>query len=83
MKQNGQWLSQVRIRSNTALVELHAERRAVGLVDLDDPLQTAPPEVELDVRTVGLELVRDHVADRLAVDREHLVAHDHARERGR
>ena len=83
MKQNGQWLSQVRTRSNTALVELEAERRAVGLVDLDDPLQPAPAQLELDVRAVGLELVRDHVAHRLAVDREHLVADDDARPRGR
>ena len=83
MKQNGQWLSQVRTRSNTALVELDAERRAFGLVDLHDPLHAAPPQVELDVRAVDLDLVRDDVADDLAVDREHLVAHDHARPCGR
>ena len=63
--------------------ELDAERRALGLVDVHDPLQAAPPEVELDVRAVDLDLVRDDVAHHLAVDREHLVAHDHARERGR
>ncbi len=48
-----------------------------------DPLHTAPPQVELDVRAVDLELVGDDVPDDLAVDREHLVAHDHARPRGR
>ena len=63
--------------------QLDAERRAFGLVDVDDPFQTAAPKVELDVRAVDLDLVRDHVAYDLAVDREHLVADDHARERGR
>ncbi len=63
--------------------QLDPERRALGLVDLHDPLHTAPAQVELHVRAVDLDLVRDDVAEYLAVDREHLVAHDDARLRGR
>ena len=68
MKQNGQWLSQVRTRSNTALGELEAERRARGLVDHDAALEPAAADLELDARLVGLELVPDDVAHDLAVD---------------
>ena len=58
MKQNGQWLSHVRTRSNTALGELEAERRACGLVDDHELLEAAPADLELDARLVGLDLVR-------------------------
>ena len=79
MKQNGQWLSQVRTRSNTALVELEAERRARGLLDDHELLEPAAPDLELDARLVGLDLVADDVAHRLTVEREELVAGEEPR----
>ncbi len=59
------------------------EGRAIGLVDADDPFETTATQIELNLRSVDLNLVRDHVAHHLPVDREHLVADDHARERSR
>ncbi len=63
--------------------QLDPERGPLGLLDQDDTLHTAAPEFELDVGGVDLDLVRDHVPDDLAVDREHLVTHQHTRPRGR
>ncbi len=73
MKQNGQWLSQVRTRSNTALGEIEPQGRARGLVDRHELLEPAPADLELDARLVGLDLVSDDVAHHLAVEREQLV----------
>ena len=73
MKQNGQWLSHVRTRSNTALVEVEPERRARGLLDQHELLEPAAADLELDARLVGLDLVPDDVAHHLAVEREQLV----------
>ncbi len=74
MKQNGQWLSQVRTRSNTALASSTPSGAPVGLVDHDRARARPAADLELDARPVDLELVRDDVAEILAVDREHLVA---------
>ena len=63
--------------------QLDAQGRAVGLVDVHHPFESTSAQVELDVRAVDLDLIRDHVAHDLTVDREHLVTHDDARERGR
>ena len=49
--------------------ELEAERRAVGLVDHERALEPAAAHLELDAWPVGVELVRDHVPQVLAVDR--------------
>ena len=58
MKQNGQWLSQVRTRSNTALSRSRPERHARGFVDHDETLEPAAAELELHAGLVGLDLVR-------------------------
>ncbi len=63
--------------------QLDAERRTFGLLDVHRTLEPAPAQVELDLGTVDLDLVRDHVANRLAVDRKDLVAHQHTRPRRR
>src|SRR5215831_8922216 len=68
MKQNGQWLSHVCTRSNTGLASSRPSR--------------APPQLELDVRPVDVQLVRDDVAQRLAVDADDLVARGDARAGG-
>ena len=54
--------------------ELEPERRAFGLADDDLLLQPAPPHLEVDLGPVGVQLVRDHVAELLAVDGEDLVS---------
>jgi 4-hydroxy-3-methylbut-2-en-1-yl diphosphate reductase len=56
--------------------ELESERRAVGLLDGHVLLESAAPKFELDERSVDVDLVRDDVAQRLAVHREHFVARD-------
>ena len=63
MKQNGQWLSHVRHP-----VE-HRARRARGRAarpsafsTTTEPLEPAAAHLELDARPVGLQLVRDDVA---------------------
>ena len=63
--------------------ELQAQRCAVGLVDHQRALQATASHLELDTRTVGVQLVRDHVAEVVAVDQHDLVARVDARERGR
>ena len=68
MKQNGQWLSQVRTRSKTALAE-PSPSGAPGAFSHDDPtLEPAASHLELDLRLVGVELVADDVAHHLTVD---------------
>ena len=62
-------------------VELEAERRAGGLVDRDEVLEAAAADLELDDGLVGLELVADDVAHRLAVQAEDLVAGEDSRRR--
>ena len=79
MKQNGQWLSQVRTRSNTALASSSPSGLAGALVDDHLALEPAAPQLELDVWLVGLDLVLDDVAHRLAVEREELVAGEEPR----
>ena len=54
--------------------ELHAERLAGALLDDDAVLHAAAIELQLDDGFVGVQLVADDVADRLAVDGEELVA---------
>ena len=79
MKQNGQWLSHVRTWSKTALGEVEAERRAGVLVDDHAPLEAPATDLQLDPRLVGLELVADHVAHRLTVHADELVAREETR----
>ena len=50
MKQNSQWLSQVRTRSKIGDGDLEPERLAVLLFDRDLELQAAPDDLELDDR---------------------------------
>ena len=54
--------------------ELEAERRAFRLAHHDLLLEAAPPDLEVDLGAVGVQLVGDHVAELLAVDRQNLVA---------
>ena len=54
--------------------ELEPERRTLLLVHHQLLLEPAPPDFEVDLGRVGLQLVGDHVAELLAVDREDLVA---------
>ena len=74
MKQNGQWLSQVRTRSNTALSRSRPSDAPGGLLDQHELLEPATADFELDGGLVGLDLVPDDVAHHLAVEREQLVA---------
>ena len=74
MKQNGQWLSQVRHAVEHRALEVEPERRAGVLLDHHELLEAAAADLELDARLVGLDLVADDVAHRLAVEREQLVA---------
>ena len=54
MKQNSQWLSHVRTRSNTALDTSTPSGSPAALVDLDVELDPAArASVELDLRLVG------------------------------
>ncbi len=55
-------------------VELEAERSAGLFVHDHGSLDTAPTQLDLDLRLVGLDLVPDHVAQAFAVEREKLVA---------
>ena len=54
--------------------ELDAERLPRSLLHREVPLEPAATQLELDERLVGLELVPDDVAHRLAVEAEDLVA---------
>ena len=73
MKQNGQWLSQVRTRSNTALASSRPSGAPAAFSTTHELLEPAAADLELDARLVGLDLVADDVAHRLAVEREQLV----------
>ena len=64
MKQNGQWLSHVRTRSNTALASSTPSGSPARLLHRDVPLEPAATQLELDERLVGLDLVPDDVAHR-------------------
>ena len=83
MKQKGQWLSQVRTRSKTALASSRPSGSPAGFSTTTDALEPAATELELDVGLVGLQLVADDVAHRLAVDAEELVAGRESRRRSR
>ena len=74
MKQNGQWLSQVCTRSNTACASSRPSGAPSALSHDELLLEAAPPHFEVDLGAVGLDLVRDHVAELLAVDGQNLVA---------
>ena len=54
--------------------ELEPERRAFRLAHHELPFEAAPADFEVDLGAVGVQLVRDHVAELLAVDRQDLVA---------
>ena len=58
MKQNGQWLSHVRTRSNTALASSRPSGAPAAFSTTHDALEPAAAHLELDARAVGLELVR-------------------------
>ena len=74
MKQNSQWLSQVRTRSKIA-AEISSPRGSPCLLDDRDlELDPAPDDLELDDRLVGEQLVLDDVAGHLAIHRTELVA---------
>ena len=64
MKQNGQWLSQVRTRSNTALASSRPSGAPAALSTTTELLEPAAAQLELDTRLVGLDLVADDVAQR-------------------
>ena len=81
MKQNSQWLSQVRTWSKSADCTSTPERLAGPLVDLDGQLEAPAPEVEHGIGVVDQEPPLDDVAGHLAVDGVDLVAHLDARER--
>ena len=55
MKQNSQWLSHVRTRSNTALDTSTPSGSPAALGDRDDELEPAAAELELDFGFVGGE----------------------------
>ena len=82
MKQNGQWLSQVCTRSNTALASSSPSGAPAGLstriVRSRPPRRTSSSTVGL----VGLQLVADDVAKILTVDGDDLVAREQPRLRG-
>ena len=81
MKQNSQWLSHVRTRSNTALDTSAPSGSPAALLDLDGQLEAAAVDLELELGVVGQQPPLDHVARYLAVDRTHLVAGDARRSR--
>ena len=54
--------------------ELDTERRAFGLVHHELLLEAAAPHFEVDLGAVDVDLVRDDVAELLAVDGQNLVA---------
>ena len=64
-------------------LEVEPERRARGLVDDHQLLETAAPKLELHAGLVGLNLVTDDVAHRFAVERQELVAGEEPRSVGR
>jgi hypothetical protein len=59
--------------------ELESQGGAVGLVDHDESLEPSPPQFQLHTRAVGVQLVRDDVAEVVTVDRDDLVARVDAR----
>ena len=61
MKQNSQWLSHVRTRSNTADCTSTPRVSPARLATLDRELDTAPDHVELDIGLVGRQPPLDHV----------------------
>ena len=73
MKQNSQWLSQVRTASNTADSTSTPERLARRLLDPDGEVQAAPGDLDLEVRVVDQDLVADDVSGCLAVQGSQLV----------
>ena len=96
MKQNSQWLSHVRTRSNTALDTSTPSDSPGCLLDRERQLEPTAADVEIDLGVVGGQLPLDDVAGHVAVDADDLVAdrdagcsgrrtgahrHDHGRER--
>ena len=83
MKQNSQWLSHVRTRSNTALdTSTPSDSPAAFSIEKENFEPTAA-DVEVDLGVVGSQLPLDDVAGRDAVDAEDLVADRHAGFSGR
>ena len=74
MKQNSQWLSHVRTRSNTALDDLGAERLAGPSLEADALVEPAATELDVELGLVDQQLPLDDVARHLAVERDDLVA---------
>ena len=68
MKQNSQWLSHVRTRSNSALGHLGPERFARPLVHVDVEIDAVAVDLEADVGLVGPQPPLDDVARDPAVD---------------
>ena len=75
MKQNSQWLSQVRTRSNTALDTSTPSDSPARLSIVEREVDTAAADVEVDLGVVGGELPLDDVARHRSVDADDLVAH--------
>ncbi len=73
MKQNSQWLSHVRTRSNTALDTSMPSDAPARLLDRHRQIEAATTDVEFDVGLVGRHLPLDDVAWHLAVDPNDLV----------
>ncbi len=78
MKQNSQWLSQVRTRSNRAASTSMPSGSLPSGVTVTGQLQAAAPHVELELGLVGQQLVLDDVSGDLAVHGDDLVAGEQA-----
>ena len=74
MKQNGQWLSHVRTRSNTGPVSAAPRGSPARFSITHLPLEPAASQLQLDDGLVDLELITDDVAHGLTVDGTELVA---------
>ena len=85
MKQNSQWLSQVRTRSKTA-EETSTPSGSPGSLPTDDRkgrVEPAAPDHEVQLGLVHQEAVLDDVTGRAAVEREELIAGPESGQRGR
>ena len=82
MKQNSQWLSHVRTRSNTALCTSTPSGSPSPFETSTIKLDPAPHDIELELGLVGEQLPLDDVAGNLAVEARDLVAGREPGQRG-
>ena len=83
MKQNSQWLSQVRTWSNRAASTSMPSGSLPARATVTVTLEAAPAQVELELGLVGQQLVLDDVSGDLAVHGDDLVAGEQAGPGGR